>query len=380
MIASAWFGGFGPSNAQYFNNRTTFLLGFCLAMSCFVANLLNSMVLRFVASTLARESDMLVFISKARHWHLFNCVVFAFGIVGTIFSIASAEMFVSNGDSCLVEATGGSMGFMEWFVQWMLEDYPISTGSWYKKGEAIKNPWALKAEELNLARPSIGRTTLSWGQGIGGGVGLYDLMSSEDKEIFNAYKEFMHGHFELPGSFEYGCFGSNRNYLLIFLILLALLCIICYWFYVRNARCYWMIAPSPTCKNFFFGDTPNDPYDLTHAYKDFELRARIGAKLAARDDNGDGFIDAVDEAGGDSDWDEDENEDEGQNEGGPTALAMAPPMLNGFGASTPGAQMVFTQPPMPMYTNVGANLTSHVVGHHFGKANSRKHAMFVICI
>ena len=97
-------------------------------------------------------------------------------------------------------------------------------------------------------------------------------------------------------------------------------------------------------------------------------------------DNGDGFIDAVDEAGGDSDWDEDENEDEGQNEGGPTALAMAPPMLNGFGASTPDAQMVFTQPPMPMYTNVGANLTSHVVGHHFGKANSRKHAMFVICI
>ena len=397
IFAGGFLGGFAPPNSKFANNRVLFFWGFALGWSCFLVNLLTSMVFRFCAATLARESDMLVFISKTRYWHPFNTVVFVMGIVGGVIGcLGAADEYVSGGDACLAEATGGSLGFMTWFLEWMLDDYPSGAGVTHTKGEPIRNPWALKANELNLPRPMSPNAEEvksfvggGWLVGGGGGVlGIIDKLTGKDHETFLAYQEFMHGHFDLHGL---DCVGTQRNYMYYFFFCITTVCIavIVYFFYVRQARMYWLCA-SYACQI-------DDPYDMSHAYKDFKSRAKIGARLADRDINKDGFIDAVAELS-DSD-DEDNGTGEKllpstlvmSNDAGEHSTATAgngPSPLPTF-TRPPGVQMVFTQPPMPMYTNeppmpmytnVGANLTSHVVGHHFGKANSRKHAMFVICI
>ena len=98
----------------------------------------------------------------------------------------------------------------------------------------------------------------------------------------------MHGRFELQGR---DCFGSTNDIMLLLIMLIGLPL---GWFLVmRNARDYWMKASR--CRGI------NDPYDMSFVYKDFQARAKVGARLTARGDNGDGFIDAATELSDDSD-------------------------------------------------------------------------------
>ena len=189
------------------------------------------MIFRLSTSVLARESDMLVFISKTRYWHISNIVVF---IVGTFMSLvntlAAAEIFVFNGDYCLVQATGGSLVFMTWWMEWALNDLPRGAGAFYTKGEPIKNPWALKADVLNLPRPSM--------SSIGTGQVMFNSLNPQDKECFETYREFIHGHFDLHG---FDCFGNSES-LTSFLIVYVLLVPLIFFFVMRNSRVYWTKA------------------------------------------------------------------------------------------------------------------------------------------
>ena len=93
----------------------------------------------------------------------------------------------------------------------------------------------------------------------------------------------------------------------------------------------------------------DDPYDMSVVYKDFQARAKVGARLAARDKKNDGFIDAATELSDDSD-----DEDGGQE--------LAPQLQMGGENSTTAprpvysSQMVYTKPPI-RYTDLGLTVT-----------------------
>ena len=220
MFVVGYLGGYAPPDSKYINNRGLYSWGFCLGSACFVINLLTSMVFRFCAATMAREADMLVFISKTRYWHPFNTSVFALGIVGGVIGcLGAADQLITGGDMCIAEATGGSMSFITWFLEWTFDDYQVGAGVTHTEGEPIRNPWAVKADELGIAKPtSITKTQATWVPG--GAASLVDWMSSTDKKAFSAYKEFMTDYFELEG---YDCIGANRNHFFYFMITLVLL-------------------------------------------------------------------------------------------------------------------------------------------------------------
>ena len=255
-----------------------------------IINIFSSLLFRLASSALARESDMLVFISKTRYWHWLNLLVFLAGTLsGVIWCLRAGQRHVLNGDYCLAEATGGSLGFMTWWIEWALDDFPLGAGAVHAKGEPVKNPWALKAAELQLARPKTGNDYLQAHIGSSGlAAGYMDGLEPADMDLFLAYQEFMHHHFELQGQDCVG-YDTSKTYALAVLGLGGFLI---YFLFARNARSYWLVA------------TPcwgvDDPYDMSHTYKDFKARAKIGQQLADRDQkedgsSGDGFIDAYTE-------------------------------------------------------------------------------------
>jgi hypothetical protein len=282
LFGAGLLNGFAPVNSHVMNLRRTFHVGFMVGITCFVINIVTSIIFRLSSAVLARESDMLVFISKTRYWHMINIAVF---IVGTFMSLvntlAAAEDFLFNGDHCLVQATGGSLAFMTWWMEWALNDFPRGAGAFYTKGEPIKNPWALKADALNLTRPSMQNPRSN-------GQMMFDTFNPQDKESFETYKEFMHGHFDLKG---FDCFGHDPSLKLIFLIFVLMGPLI-FFFFMRNSRVYWLVG-AVLCGN-------DDPYDMAHVYKDFKERAKTGARLASRDvgkrGKKDGFIEVSDDS------------------------------------------------------------------------------------
>ena len=70
---------------------------------------------------------------------------------------------------------------------------------------------------------------------------------------------------------------------------------------------------------------------MSHAYKDFKARAVIARRLADRDSNKDGFVDAIEEV---SDSDSDSDDDGNGEELLPSILTMS---QDAQGASTVGA-------------------------------------------
>ena len=316
LFAGGFINGFSPANSKYFNHRNEYRLGYIIGITCFIINISTSMFFRLSSAVLARESDMLVFISKTRYWHMINVAVF---VVGTFMSLvntlASAESFLYAGDYCLLQATGGSLGFMTWWMEWALNDFPRGAGAFYTKGEPIKNPWALKADALNLPKPSMSST-------------------EKGQEMFEMYKEFMHVHFDLKG---FDCVGNDSSLGLV-LLLYVLMGPLIVFFFMRNARVYWLVG-DVLCGN-------NDPYDMNHVFKDFQERAKIGERLASRDGaltgKKDGFIDVNTEISDDSD-DEDGGPDQEECGGG-----------GGSGCNSATNHMTFVSDGLPVpkpYTN-----------------------------
>jgi len=128
----------------------------------------------------------------------------------------------------------------------------------------VKNPWAKKAEELGISRPS----------------------DSQDfsQATFSMFTEFMHGHFELSGN---ECLSTYSG-LISLMAVLFLLCPLLVFFFSRNSHFYWL-----NCARYRGW---NDPYDLSNAAKDYTERAKVGERLAARDVNGDSFVDTTESA------------------------------------------------------------------------------------
>ena len=150
VFASAYFGGFAPPSSKYDDLRSEFLLGYFSGMIAIGICISTSAWLRLSAASMARESDMLVFIRKVGPILWLN-VVMAFVIfLSCSFCMGTARKSVLRGDHCL----DGSMAFTEWWYEWVFDDYPYGQGVNYAKDVPIKNPWSLKAAELGLRAPS----------------------------------------------------------------------------------------------------------------------------------------------------------------------------------------------------------------------------------
>ena len=91
------------------------------------------------------------------------------------------------------------------------------------KDEPIKNPWELKADSLNLPRPSM--------SSIGNGQSMFNELKKHDKESFETYKEFMHDHIDLNG---FDCLGNDQS-LKLFLLLFVLMGPLIFFFFMHNA-------------------------------------------------------------------------------------------------------------------------------------------------
>jgi hypothetical protein len=297
LFAGGYMSGFSPTYPKFMNQRERFFSGYMVGVNLFIINMASSIIFRISSASLARESDMLVFISKTRYWHMTNIVVFGFACVFSITNTLSAgEAYYANGDYCLQGETGGSLGFLTWWMEWMFNEFPTGRGAFYTKGELIRNPWAKMADTLNISRPSKLPEMPFYMSSWQFGTDLFRAMEPKDQENFETYLEFMHVHFDLKGLDCYGRDDSPRFWMLIQLLLIPLVA----FFFLRNSRFYWLLG-SPCCGN-------NDPYDMTHVYNDFKERAKIGARLAARDKavNGrkDGFIDVNTEISDDSEYED----------------------------------------------------------------------------
>ena len=149
IFSSAFFGGFAPPPSKYDDLRTLFLLGYYIGIFGCGISIATSVWFRLASASLARESDMLVFIYKTSSWLWVNAALW-FVNVGCVFMcMQSARQSALRGDHCL----DGSMAFMAWWYEWVFDDYPHGQGVDYAKDIRIKNPWALKADELGLLSP-----------------------------------------------------------------------------------------------------------------------------------------------------------------------------------------------------------------------------------
>ena len=118
-----------------------------------------------------------------------------------------------------------------------------------------------------------------------GSMGLAVPASSSDHlPFFDMYIEFMSGYLGLKGTnacYYSGSFNfMTPEYQMVTLIVLCVF--FAFFFRHRHARAYWLE-----------GQSLDDPYDLSVAFEDFKLRAKVGALLAARDTNRDGIVDVA---------------------------------------------------------------------------------------
>jgi hypothetical protein len=267
-------------------------------------------------SLLTRESDMLVFISYTRRLHMLNVFMFFIVIIiALIYGLTAADDSLFNGDKCIEDETHGSLGFLTWWMEWTLNDYPRGAGAFHEKNVTIINPWAQKATALNISRPSKLDVPQYWsgtdegggGWGILGlwrwsGVAMFSFLEPQDKESFETYKEFMHDHFELQGR---DCFGKTTNLHLIVCIFslgggLVFMIFRSSKFWLRSAfftekcgSCCGVCGSCCSCSD-------SDPYDMSHIIEDFKQRKKVGQWFADRDrgKGKDVFIDLTTEVRG----------------------------------------------------------------------------------
>jgi hypothetical protein len=63
------------------------------------------------------------------------------------------------------------------------------------------------------------------------GLAMFNFLDPQDKESFETYKEFMHGHFELHGR---DCFGKTTNLHLLLLIFFLMVPLFFIMFFRRS--------------------------------------------------------------------------------------------------------------------------------------------------
>lgn len=287
LIASLFMPLAGELALPESNYRYLYSTSYYVGWVCSWVNILTSIFFRFAIGSMARESDMLVFLAWSRHYSVINISFFIANLYSFGAALNSGRAKLEHGDYCL----DGSLSFMKWWYEWCGSDVgdseiPVGQGVVYDEGVPIRNPWTLKAEELVLSCDE----KVEWWK------------SAHIKK----YIEFMHDYFNLQGlqcNSGMGPYSPPIHRILIGIMVVGILVIlICF----RNARLYWMktATPLPVPPFTLWGEVftyitntfyrpDKDPYDMTIAWKDFEKRAEVGRKLAERDGNGSDCVDPL---------------------------------------------------------------------------------------
>ena len=149
---------------------------------------MTSIFIHLALPGLARESDILVLISKPRYYTLRNPLVFILGsLIGIVFCFTSQLNVNLRGDHCLDR----SLAYDEWFKEWLNDTFPLGQGVEFAKREPIKNP----ADELNITRPSsFPWTVLNLKKHFVKMDGKIAVFAG-DTAVFAMYLEFMQAHF-----------------------------------------------------------------------------------------------------------------------------------------------------------------------------------------
>ena len=228
-------------------------------------NILAAVFYRYAASFLHRESDKLVVMWSLRWLPLVNLIIFFFGILaGLAGALIGGWSSVARGDACM----DNSASYLQWYMEWVRDAYPIGRGIVHPPGEPVLNPWAVAAGAANITKPDATYIPSP-----------YVSAHAEAHASFLAYHEFMQKQLGLQGD---GCWGgmesrwSNLLYLLVFVTPLL---------FIRNPVFYWFRP--------FIGR--KDPYDLAAVYAEFQMRAKIAQGMADKDANDSGFIGPDDE-------------------------------------------------------------------------------------
>jgi hypothetical protein len=134
----------------YDDLRSQFLIGYYMGIFSCGISISMSLWFRMSSASLARESDMLVFIYTTSRWLWVNAALWLANVLCVFMCMGAARQSVLRGDHCL----DGSMAFTAWWYEWVFNDYPYGQGVDYAKDIRIKNPWAQKADELGLLSPT----------------------------------------------------------------------------------------------------------------------------------------------------------------------------------------------------------------------------------
>ena len=109
------------------------------------------MVTRLTGACLPRESDMLVVMWKFRWLPLVNLICFVAGtFLGFLLCLGQVTTNIKQGNECM----DGTQIYLGWYIEWVSGNYAKGAGVIHPLGEDIINPWAKKATELNIVKPS----------------------------------------------------------------------------------------------------------------------------------------------------------------------------------------------------------------------------------
>ena len=110
----------------------------------------------------------------------------------------------------------GSLGYLDWYLQWVRESYPTGKGVIHPLNKTILNPWAVTADATGIERPNNTQYIPADGQQCPWHA---PRCSKTPHASFDAYQEFMADHLDLKGG---GCFGGrdrSDNYLMLMFLL-----------------------------------------------------------------------------------------------------------------------------------------------------------------
>jgi len=306
FYANMFLGGIAPADttveegADPTNPRQRAFLGGTVGISLGLFNILCAVLYRLAGAFLPRESDKLAVLWTYRWLPPLNALIFFIGtIVGVRLALGVGSIMMFRGDFCMPD---GSLGYLDWYLQWVRESYPTGKGVIHPLNKTVLNPWAVAANATGVERPNntkyipfmdIGPNVLWW---LEPGSARSRAAKEPHHASFDAYEEFMAHHLELKGG---GCFGGrDQNPTLLPFLYFLLLAMVAsrsplfHWFRSRAfknlfRRAKWKAGSSAD------EDNAGDPYDLSAIYQEYKVRAAIGQEMANKDANRDGIVKPV---------------------------------------------------------------------------------------
>ena len=149
LVSVAGFTGFKPSlmQSQY---TEAYYNGVFASMFLHSTVVIVVIIYRLAASGHLRDSDKLLFLWRSRFIPLISFVLFTAGSCSAAWTLMNAVSdTVTTGRGCIPDDP--TMEYALWWNQWTGHiKPPVGQGIVHIKGQVIKNPWMIKAEERKL--------------------------------------------------------------------------------------------------------------------------------------------------------------------------------------------------------------------------------------